>query len=414
MNACPVSAVPTPSPVGDPPLSCAVVSTAAELEGLQAEWRALLRRSAADSPTLDPLWLLPWWRVYGEGTGRQLRLCLFREGRHLVGLAALLRRRYWYGRCLPFARLEPLGADVDEDDGVASDYLNLIAEAGAEGRVARALAGALAAGRAGRCDELVLPRMDGTLTQTERLAEALAAAGFRTERAVGDTAPFIPLPARWEDYLQALGKHRRFLVRTLRAFETWAGGNAVFRLAATPVELEEGKRVLLALHAERWGGAGREGVFRASRFAAFHDAVLPQLLAEGALQLWWLKVRGEPLAAVYNILWNGRVFAYQSGRKLDVPREVRPGIVLHAHAIGAAIAAGCREYDFLAGGARYKTELAPASRPLVTLRAVRPGPAEALRRLASRGLNWARRARHVARAALGRFRPARDGGVKEA
>ena len=66
-------------------------------------------------------------------------------------------------------------------------------------------------------------------------------------------------------------------------------------------------------------------------------------------------------------------YFYQSGRRVDVPKAVRPGIALHALAIRASIESGLREYDFLAGASRYKRELALATRPLVTLRAVGTG-----------------------------------------
>src|SRR5205823_1776515 len=161
---------------------------------------------------------------------------------------------------------------------------------------------------------------------------------------VTGAAHHIPLPETWEAYVRRLSANdRRYLLRSLRDFDAWAGPDVQIGRVTTPAELEEGKRILARLHAERWAAAGRAGVFRKSRFAAFHDAVLPQLLAEGALELIWLQARGEPLAALYNFVWNGKVYNYQSGRKVDLPRGLRPGIVLHARAIRAAIEAGRRE-----------------------------------------------------------------------
>jgi CelD/BcsL family acetyltransferase involved in cellulose biosynthesis len=98
---------------------------------------------------------------------------------------------------------------------------------------------------------------------------------------------------------------------------------------------------------------------------------MPPLLERGALELLWLEVRGEPVAAAYNLVWGRRVQFYQSGRKMDVPRRVRPGLVLHALAIQQSITAGRTEYDFMGGAVRYKAELATASRPLVSIRATR-------------------------------------------
>ena len=109
---------------------------------------------------------------------------------------------------------------------------------------------------------------------------------------------------------------------------------------------------------------------------------MPRLWAgeDGAsLELLWLVVRGEPIAASYNVVFGNKVYFYQSGRRMDVPKAVRPGIAMHALAIQRSIEAGRREYDFLQGASRYKRDLALASRALVTLRAVAPAPARARR-----------------------------------
>jgi CelD/BcsL family acetyltransferase involved in cellulose biosynthesis len=384
-----------------PPPTCAVLTDPAQVEGMRADWLDLLRRSAADEAMLTPTWLLTWWQVYGAGTGRQLRVGVFREGDRLIGLAPLTARRIRYRPYIPFRRLEPLGADVDEGDGVGSDYLNILAERGAEDRVARALARAVTRGEFGACDEVVLPAMDGEGVMPGLLVEAFAGAGMEVSCAEMGSAPHIPLPASWDDYLKALPKKKRYNVTSaLRLFEAWADGRWELRRAGTPAEVAEGKRILHGLHGQRWRQAGEAGVFAAPRFTAFHDAVMPQLLADGALELVWLLVRDEPVAAAYNIVWNRKVSYYQCGRRLDVPDTVRPGIVLLAHLIRGAIEAGQREFDFLGGVTLYKTQLALASRPLVQVRAARPSQRERLRRGAERALDWARAVRARARAAV--------------
>src|SRR6185295_5835126 len=112
-----------------------------------------------------------------------------------------------------------------------------------------------------------------------------------------------------------------------------------------------------------------------------------------ALELSWVSVGDEPVAVSYSIIWNNRVQFYQGGRTTDVPKGVRPGIVLHAHAIRAAIDAKREEYDFLSGTSQYKMQLSTATRPLIQLRASRPGYHESIRKLTDRGVDLLRRAR---------------------
>jgi CelD/BcsL family acetyltransferase involved in cellulose biosynthesis len=129
---------------------------------------------------------------------------------------------------------------------------------------------------------------------------------------------------------------------------------------------------------------------------------MPRLWAgeDGAsLDLLWLVVRGEPIAASYNIVFGNKVYFYQSGRRMDVPKTVRPGIAMHALAIQRSIEHGRREYDFLQGASRYKRDLAHASRALVTLRAVAPHlrarAVETARMMAERAIARVRARRRV-------------------
>jgi len=234
------------------------------------------------------------------------------------------------------------------------------------------------------------------------LAEALQTREAPASVDVQGESPYVSLPQSWDDYMRALGSSRRYTVRrSLRALDEWAGdGGWSLRRASTDAELGEGKRVLHDLHGQRWAAAGRTGVFASARFARFHDEVMPRLLRgeDGAsIDLLWLVVRGEPVAAAYNVIYDDKVYFYQGGRRVDVPKGVSPGIAMHALAIRHAIECGRREYDFLAGASRYKRDLALAARPLVTLRAVGPGlrarAVEAARRLAEHAIARVRAAR---------------------
>src|SRR5215472_2269802 len=119
-----------------PGIKCSIVSEPARLEPLRQEWLALLERSATNEPTLTPAWVLTWWKVFGAQGARDLKTALFHEKGRLVGLAPLLRRRYLYGGYLPFQRIELLGTGENLQDEICSDYSNVIAERGAEDRVA--------------------------------------------------------------------------------------------------------------------------------------------------------------------------------------------------------------------------------------------------------------------------------------
>ena len=367
------------------PLRLVAVTDEAVLATYVPRWEQLLERSASNRPTQSPFWLRSWWRVFGASEGRRLATALLFDGDRLVGLAPFLRRIWWHRRAIPFRRLELLGTGEREEDEIASDYLGLIAERGYEAAVTEALADGLQRNALGAWDELVLSTLDGELPIGDLLSGALSRRGLSIETQPMTPSPYVQLPASWEAYLAALPGSSRYMVnRSLRDFDKWAGKDAVLHRVMAPAELAEGKRILVLLHETRWKAAGREGVFGSPLFASFHDSVLPALLERGALELAWLSVRGQPVAVAYNLIWNNKVLFYQGGRTLDVPKGVRPGIVLHARLIRSAIEAGRSEYDFLPGTAQYKLQLATASRPVSRLRVAQTP----LRDLACQALEW--------------------------
>jgi CelD/BcsL family acetyltransferase involved in cellulose biosynthesis len=88
---------------------------------------------------------------------------------------------------------------------------------------------------------------------------------------------------------------------------------------------------------------------------------------------------------MYNIVWNNKIYFYQSGRDTSIPSRQRPGVVLIAKVLQRAIEAGRREFDFLGGDSPYKMQLALAARPLLELRIARTGVRESARRLLTAG-----------------------------
>ncbi|HEY0190211.1 MAG TPA: GNAT family N-acetyltransferase, partial [Kofleriaceae bacterium] len=230
--------------------------------------------------------------------------------------------------------------------------------------------------RLGGFDHLVMERMAGEDPFAAQLARALEQRGLPTTIAATAACPYVPLPASFEAYCKQLDRDARYVVtRALRELERWAGKPGYTRVVArTPAELAEGRAILHELHGARWSASGHDGVFASDRFTRFHDEVMAALLdgPDGQLELQWLVVGGRPVVALYNIVYRGRVYFYQSGRTLDVPKGVKLGLAAHALALRAAIDAGHAEYDFLAGESQYKRQLALARHPMITLSAAAP------------------------------------------
>jgi CelD/BcsL family acetyltransferase involved in cellulose biosynthesis len=372
-------------------LTATIVDDIEQAESLRDAWSDLLSRSTANEPTLSPQWMLTWWRVFGGLDGRTLRILLLRRGDRLLGLVPLLSRTASYRPRIRFRRLELLASGEDEADETCSDYLGVLADRDHEGAVADAFAEAAVSGVLGPWDEIVMRSMSGTDLLPSLVADALRRRGLVVDVIGRVSSPYVPLPSTWDEYLASLPSSRRYLIRrSLRDYEAWAGAPPSIVRARAEGELARAQETLHELHRERWSERGKPGAFASERFRTFHAQVMPELLRADALDVGWLEAHGAPVAAFYNLVWNDKSYFYQGGRKLDVPKRVRVGVVMHACLIQQAIERGHREYDFLAGMSRYKLDFALGARPLLTLRVSRQSLVEAARQTAELAIGHAR------------------------
>ena len=130
------------------------------------------------------------------------------------------------------------------------------------------------------------------------------------------------------------------------------------------------------------------------------------MLAEGKLDLKWLLVGEEPVAVQYNFLKNKTVYFYQSGRKMDVPDNIRIGIVMHALSMQEMMQRGFAEYDFMGGEATYKQRFTSTTRELVDIRIALRSPKETARLAVESGVGLLRKAKALTAGALSKLKAA--------
>jgi len=365
--------------VKPPKVRFQLVTKQAELFASAAAWHELNTASASPEAMLDPAWLLQWWRHYGVGI--ELAVGMLYAGDELVGLAPLCIRAYRYRPGLVFRRLQFMGIDANESDGVCSEYMNFIARAGYEEIVARTFVDRMAEGQFGRWHEAVFATMKGCHPMTALIERRLAHHGIACTRRIATSAYAIALPATWDDYLKSLTVKRRYAIKSaLEKFKAWAGDKD-WRLehATSQSSLMTALDNLMSLHGERWSEEGKDGAFSSPRFTAFHRDYATEMFKSGGVDIAALVVGGEPIAAIYSIRQGSKVMTYQNGRIMGLPPRVRVGIVINALLVQEAIARGDSEYDFMAGEYRYKIEFATETRQIVELRAVRPNVREYVR-----------------------------------
>jgi len=295
----------------------------------EAGWDRLVARSQSPAPFLGWSFQTIWWQAFGHAP---LRLLGTQDG-----------AGEWVGM-LPLYQAEPGLLRLVGGTDVA-DYLDIVAAAGREEEVWKALLPALAELPGLGLDLRPVPARSATATLLPVLA---GASGFACRLERDDRCPVLDLPPSWDAYLTRLsGKDRHELRRKLRRADT-----AVPRVevARTPAAILAGMAGFLALHRRSKTGKAK---FMDGRMEGFFRQLAPAWAAAGVLALWKLELRGLPAASVLCLEYGDTVGLYNSGFDPEA-RALSPGVVLIARTIEDAIARGFRRYDFLRGEEPYK------------------------------------------------------------
>lgn len=343
-----------------------VVCDAGRLGSLEDGWRRLAE--LAGNPYLTPEW-------YGACLARQgarpAVVAVRSDAGALRGVLPLVRTASG-----PIRQLRFPGDDL-------GDTYTMLAEPSDDAREVARLAGRGLRESGLRWDAFALSYVDREAAWLAGLLDGLGAPALLRRSEV--VRPWVDLSCGdWTAYLATLKRTDRKETRRRERRALEAG--ATYRLLQDTADADDGMRSLMRLHDLRWsdrGGsslAAQEAREVLGRFAA---AAAPR----GWFRLWTMEMDGERVAAELAWRIGDRQLHYQSG--FDPERgRLGVGLVLFAHALEDAMAAGVAEADLGMGESDYKRRYAGNARTASLLVAVpRRHP---LRPLMAGGL-WARR-----------------------
>lgn len=199
----------------------------------------------------------------------------------------------------------------------------------------------------------------------ECASAAVLTGGFLAE-ASNRIAPYVDfraLPAG-QPFIERLSRNTRHqLRRSNRQYE--AGGGLTLSRAETIDTALEYLAELIKFHGSTWRARGKPGAFATPAVRRFHQALIANGVPSGEVDLLRVTAGQAVVGYLMNFNHRGIVSAYQSGFNYSgAGPHQKPGLTCHYLAIEAYRAAGVGEYDFLAGGDRYKLSLANAQRSL--------------------------------------------------
>ncbi len=331
------------------------------------EWEDLLGRTSSPEIFRSWPWISSWWGIFGaDGTRRPLVIAI-RQGKTLVGLAPFLLRERRGPAGLPIRRLEFLGTGEDECDEICSDYLDIYAATGWEDQVARAVWQVLLDEQP-RWDEAVFRNvLDGSILS--RLVQPMARdSGRGARRWTSGERFWVDLSGGdFNAYVEGLSKKKKKRIFYYRRRLEKEGGfveKRVEKREEIGFFLEE----IARLSTLRRGQQGKASAWQSEKFRAFHADVAPRLWDLGWLDLrLWMK-EGRAVAALYNFLYDGTIYYYQSGFDTDAFGNVSPGLVTISHVIEWGFSNQQRRYDFMVGNeGSYKEDYACLTETAVDL-----------------------------------------------
>jgi CelD/BcsL family acetyltransferase involved in cellulose biosynthesis len=220
-------------------------------------------------------------------------------------------------------------------------------------------------------------------------------------------APYVDLAAiaaSRKDYLAALGSNTRSQVR--RCYKLYEQrGKLATEIAATAEQALDIYDDLVKLHQHWWGLRGGKGAFANPWFYEFHRDLIARRFDAGEIQLVRVRSGEVSIGCIYNFVWNGAAFFYQSGFRPEQDNRLKPGYVCHTEAIRHNLAAGLSVYDFMASFDEYKVRMSTHQRELVWARVQKPRLKFAVERAARAGV--LRAIEHYRKVKANRKRPAR-------
>jgi CelD/BcsL family acetyltransferase involved in cellulose biosynthesis len=354
-------------------LTVTALTSIEAVDAVAGAWDDLLERSRDPEIFLTHAWMRSWWEIYGGEGGRQLLVLLVHDREELIGLAPFQVRPVSGLGPARLRRLEFLGTGEDEADEVCSDFLDVIAAAGREDDVCRAVWQYLSRADSGVggvvWDEAWFQKVLATSRLLRLLAPRVRGSGRALDSAPAGERYYVPLDGgSFEDYLRGLSSQRRKRIFYYRRKLEREGGIEE-RLVSGADDIRIFLQETARLNRLRRNSQGKPSAFSSAKFRRFQALVAPRLWQRGWLDLrLWLK-DGRCVAALYAFVYARVIYYYQSGWDTAAFGNVSPGLVFLSQAIESGFAQRQRRFDFLVGGdGSYKQDYECRTEPVCDLR----------------------------------------------
>ena len=345
-----------------------VIKEAEELESLAGAWDSLIQENRDESSVyLTHEWLSTWWRHFGQG--RKLNILLAEKQGKLIGIMPLMVNEY---------RIGPVRARFLETAGVVNcNYVGVVPPEN-RGEAINALLAYLEEEiiRNGLILRLTLVPDDSVFLDLLRSHCPLSSENLAVQENVQTLAPYLPLPATWDE--AALPLHTKTRQRLRRSLRSLQDTHEFEFRECTGDSLEEELRKFFDLHQRRWQAVNVRGVFYDSRVMEFYRDIAKRFMERKWLHFSSLNLDGEMVSGVYGFIY-GRKFYGGTVARDPWLSKYSLGHLHYKFLIKEAIEKNLREFDFLQGDEPYKFYWTKSARRYIEVIAIRKGFCRRLR-----------------------------------
>lgn len=298
---------------------------------LDESWDVIANQGITDTPFQYKSYQQIWWTHLGEG---ELHTIVVQNDDEVIAIAPLNLR----GDVITF------NASKEE-----TDYLDIIVAEENAAVAWQAIFDCLCGDDFPAWNALDLYNIPAESVSRDIVATQAAQRGFSfaTERA--EVCPVIPLTGSFDEYLGQIDKKQRHEIR--RKMRRAKGAEAEVVTIDASHDLTQAVNDFLKLLQS--STHDKNDWLNEARTATFHETA-KAALAAGTLQLMFIEVDGQRAAALFNFVYKGRTWVYNSGLNPNAFGRLSLGVVLSAAAIQTATELGHHSFDFLRGDETYK------------------------------------------------------------
>lgn len=328
-----------------------VVTERGEFESLAGVWYELIQDVDSDNSIyLTHEWLSTWWKHFGEG--KKLNILLIEKQNRVIGIIPLMRTEYRIG-LFRVRALETIGSEY-------CNYVGLVRSGNGEEAITTLIAYLE--------DELVKNRLvllldlvpeDSKVLALLRSGSHLFSNNLASQERVTTLAPYVALPATWDEYYHSLSRNLRKQLR--RASHSLQAAHSVQFQECNEDNLKYMLSEFFDLHQNRWSFVNTGRWFSDPGMRAFYGDIATQFIKKGWLHFSSLNIDGRMANAKYGYVYNHKFYAVTVARDTRYS-EYSIGHLHDKFLIEEMIGRQLKEFDYSRGDEPYKFYWAKSAR----------------------------------------------------